>query len=156
MFRETVCINLTMPVENPVIFQEGSNYKINCLPWLMGFPGGSITRYQSLINAMSGVRQDTREIRPDLPPASIEVRGPFNSELFITSTIAFPAQELTTSGIYTCEVCFNGNNFNDAVTFPPDVLCEEAPGRCYNASVVTFNIGSPPVIDDTTPDDCEL
>ena len=148
MFRETVCINLTMPVENPETFREGSNYKINCLPWLVNFPGGSITWYRSVINAATGARGPTRQINPESPPASVEVRGPFNSELFVTSTIVSPAQELTTSGIYTCEVCVGRNDTT------PEELRDE--GQCHNASVVTFNIGSPPVVNDTTPDDSKL
>ena len=147
MFRETVCINLTMPVENPETFREGSNYKINCLPWLMNFPGGSITWWQAQINATSGVLLPRSAINPDFPPGNVEVRGPFNSQLFITSTIVAPAQELTTSAIYTCEVCI-GRGKGDLTT---QELRDE--GRCHNASVVTFNIGAPPVVDDTTPDD---
>ena len=146
MFRETVCINLTMPVENPETFREGSNYKINCLPWLMNFPGGSITWYQSLINATTGVRGTTSVINPESPPASVVVRGPFNSELFITSTIVSPAQELTTSAIYTCEVCIGRGKSRTLLELRED-------GQCHNASVVTFNIGSPPVVDDTVPED---
>ena len=140
MFRETVCINLTMPVENPETFREGSNYKINCLPWLMMFPGGQLTWYRAQINTETGEREAGGEsiINPDSPPASVEVRGEFNAELFITSTLVSPAQQQTTAGIYTCEVCI-------------ETLRED--GQCHNSSVVTFNIGSPPVIDDTTPED---
>ena len=132
MFRETICINLTIPVENPHIFREGSNYKINCLPWLMNFPSGSITWYRTAIDEKTGVRGVTYIIDPASPPAAVEVQGQFNAELYITSTIVSPAQELPTAGIYTCEVCTD---------------------QCYNASVVTFNIGAPPIIDDTTPED---
>ena len=141
-FRETVLINLTMPINNPEIFREGSNYIINCLPWLMSFSGGSIQWYQSRINPVNGVREAVVEINASTPPASVEVQGPFDSELFITSTIVSPQQELATAAIYTCEVCIN-STVNEVCT----------DDQCHNASVVTFNIGSPPLIDDTTPND---
>ena len=112
------------------------------------FPGGQLTWYRAQINTESGEREEGGEsiINPGSPPASVEVRGEFNAELFITSTLVSPAQQQTTAGIYTCEVCIGLGK-----AFPIETLRED--GQCHNSSVVTFNIGSPPVIDDTTPED---
>ena len=142
-FKETVLINLTMPINNPEIFREGSNYAINCRPWLMNFTGGSIQWYQSLIDPITGVRMAADAINVTSPPPSIEVS---NSEILITSTLVAPIQRQGTAAIYTCEVCINREG-----NLTVDEVCADV--QCHNASVVTFNIGSPPIIDDTTPDD---
>ena len=133
---ETVFINFTMP-QMAAVVQEEVNAVLNCLPWLMQYPGGTIRWLRIQIDEFGNEGNvEILERTGDPPPRRI-VTGEFNHIVNITRTMIVPGGEDPDSGIYQCEVCTDRDE-------PFQV--------CHVSNTTLLGIGSPPDINETDSD----
>ena len=140
---ERVLIEITSP-EATVIVQEDVNVVIDCTPWLMRFPGGSVRWYLTVIDPLMGqpLLDDDGlpldEIRI-VDGVNIRILGEFNQILNVTRTEFRVTSADPTAGTYRCEV-----------SVPPLIDGDSSDcSESHSANTTMFVLGKMPVLDST-------
>lgn len=134
---ERVQVDITAASQG-VIVQEDVNTILNCLPWLMNFPGGRVRwlwhRYTNLDHTeLAPPVEQTREaLEAELVPRT-SITGDFDEIYTIIRSLIAADAEDSNRGIYECQVCIAEGITEFEV--------------CHSANTTVATAGRPPIID---------
>ena len=134
---ERVVVNIAGPSQGSVV-QDGVNVVLNCLPWLMNFPGGSIRWYFSKYDGVDHTSLGPRmpQNRQDLLTNPIrKITGEFDEIYNITRTRIQQNAADPGRGIYECEVCIQRGTIFE---------------QCHSANTSLIIAGRKPLLNSTT------